>query len=357
MGSSILNYLKIIFNNSISPKYYINVFLTFIIIVLLSPFQLIDKLVFLFTVTKKNEDPVFIIGHWRSGTTFLHNLLCQDKSYGYFNTYNSLFINNIYSSFLFKTLMKIIMPKSRPSDGMKLDVDLPQEDEFALSNYTTLSHYLFFFFPNKYKKFYLENIRFNNNRSLKWINDYHTIIQRIYEYTNKSKIIIKNPSNTARIKYLVKKYPNAKFIHIYRNPIFVYLSTYKFFYELFPSVNLQKIGENRLKELVIYNYREMYKDYFKQKKLIRKENLIEIPFEEFRSSSLKHVKKIYQKFNIEGYLNNEDSFKKYIDNQKSHKMNTYKIEKDLLKRIKNEFKQSLKEMNYSTTPNNLNIIS
>ena len=61
--------------------------------------------------------------------------------------------------------------------------------------------------------------------------------------------------------------------------------------------------------------------------------------------------------NIEGYLNNEDSFKKYIDNQKSHKMNTYKIEKDLLKRIKNEFKQSLKEMNYSTTPNNLNIIN
>ena len=186
------------------------------------------------------------------------------------------------------------MPKSRPSDGMKLDVDLPQEDEFALSNYTTLSHYLFFFFPNEYKKFYSENIRFDNNRSLNWINDYHTIIQRIYGYTNKSKIIIKNPSNTARIKYLVKKYPNAKFIHIYRNPIFVYLSTYKFFYELFPSVNLQEIGENKLKELVIYNYREMYKDYFIQKKLIRKENLIEIPFEDFRWSPLRYVKRIYQ---------------------------------------------------------------
>ena len=46
------------------------------------------------------------------------------------------------------------------------------------------------------------------------------------------------------------------------------------------------------------NTNEMYKDYFKQKKLIRKENLIEIPFEEFRSSSLKHVKKIYQKFKL-----------------------------------------------------------
>ena len=122
-------------------------------------------------------------------------------------------------------------------------------------------------------------------------------------------------------------------------------------------MNLQEIGENKLKELVIYNYREMYKDYFIQKKLIRKENLIEIPFEDFRSSPLRHVKRIYHKFNIEGYLNSENSFKKYIDNQKSHKMNSYKIEKDLLKRIKKEFKQSLKEMNYSTIPNNLNIIS
>ena len=122
-------------------------------------------------------------------------------------------------------------------------------------------------------------------------------------------------------------------------------------------MNLQEIGENKLKELVIYNYREMYKDYFIQKKLIRKENLIEMSFEDFRSSPLRHVKRIYQKFNIEGYLNAEDSFKKYIDNQKSHKMNSYKIEKDLLKRIKNEFKQSLKEMNYSNTPNNLNILS
>ena len=31
----------------------------------------------------------------------------------------------------------------------------------------------------------------------------------------------------------------------------------------------------------------------------------------------------------------EDSFKKYTDNQKSHKMNTYNIEKDLLNKMRN----------------------
>ena len=45
------------------------------------------------------------------------------------------------------------MPKNRPSDGVKLGVDLPQEDEFALTNYTILSHYLFFFFLTTTKKY------------------------------------------------------------------------------------------------------------------------------------------------------------------------------------------------------------
>ena len=190
------------------------------------------------------------------------------------------------------------MPKNRASDGMKLDVDLPQEDEFALSNYSILSHYLFFFFPNNFRKFYKQNIRFVNNNSNQWLNDYSEVIEKIYTYTNKRKIIIKNPSNTARIKYLIKKYPNAKFIHIHRNPIFVYLSTYKFFFELFPSVNLQKMSKKKLEELVFYNYREMYNDYFNQVKLIKKENLIEIPFEEFRIKPMKYLEKIYLRFNL-----------------------------------------------------------
>ena len=42
--------------------------------------------------------------------------------------------------------MHLVMPKERPSDGMKLDVDLPQEDEFAVSNFNDSAHYLFFLF-------------------------------------------------------------------------------------------------------------------------------------------------------------------------------------------------------------------
>ena len=355
MGSSVLNYIKVILSNKVDIKFYLHVFLTFLVVLLISPFQLIDKIIFFFKRNnQKKSDPIFIVGHWRSGTTLLHNLLSLNKNIGFINTYNSLFINNIYTSFLFKTLMKITMPKERPSDKIKLDVDLPQEDEFAVSNYVNISHYNFFFFPNDYKKFYSEAIRFKNDKSSKWLNAYYKLLERIYLYTNKSQIIIKNPSNTPRIKYLIKKYPNAKFIHIYRNPVYVYLSTYKFFSELFPSVNLQNIDDKLLHELIIYNYREMYKDYYDQKNLIPKENLIEIKFEDFKNDSLSYLKKIHKKIDLKLSKQLFSEYISYLDSQKSHKMNTYKIDKSILDEIKKEYSNSFNKMKYDI-PKNLEI--
>ena len=168
--------------------------------------------------------------------------------------------------------------------------------------------------------------------------------------------MIKNPSNTSRIKYLLKQYPNAKFIHIYRNPVFVYLSTFKFFSELFPSVNLQNFNKDKLVKLVIYNYREMYKDYYKNKDIIPKNNLIEFGFEDFKKDPLAQIERVYENFDLDGLEMNWDAFKKYIKSQEGHKINQYKIKKELLKSIKKEFKQSFKEMNYKI-PKNLKIIS
>ena len=356
MGSSILNYIKIILSNKVDIKFYLHVFLTFIVVLLVSPFQLIDRFIFFFKRNnQKKRDPIFIIGHWRSGTTLLHNLLSLNKNVGFFNTYNSLFINNIYSSFLFKTLMRVTMPKERPSDNIKLDVDLPQEDEFAVSNYLDNSHYNFFFFPNNYKKFYSEAISFNNNKSSRWLKAYSQLLNRISLYTNKPQIIVKNPSNTARIKYLLEKYPNAKFIHIYRNPVFVYLSTYKFFSELFPSVNLQNIDDKLLHDLIIYNYREIYKDYYDQKHLIPKENLIEIKFEDFKKDSLSFLNKIHKRFDLKLSQELLSQYISYLESQKSHKMNTYKIKKDTLSHIEKEFHTSFEKMKYEI-PKNLDII-
>ena len=58
MGSSILNYIKVILSNKVDIKFYLHVFLTFLVVLLISPFQLIDKIIFFF---KRNNQKKVIL--------------------------------------------------------------------------------------------------------------------------------------------------------------------------------------------------------------------------------------------------------------------------------------------------------
>ena len=78
--------------------------------------------------TKLPDDPIFIIGHPRTGTTLLHNLLSSDDSNFY---YCNTFCAGFPSCFLWfedigKYLFSSIIEKTRPMDSMPLHFDLPQ---------------------------------------------------------------------------------------------------------------------------------------------------------------------------------------------------------------------------------------
>lgn len=91
-----------------------------------------------------DHDPVFILGHWRSGTTFVHNIFAQDDNFCYTTTYQTVFPHlMMFGQPFFKKTMGWLMPNKRPTDNMELAPDLPQEEEFALSNMMPYSFYDF----------------------------------------------------------------------------------------------------------------------------------------------------------------------------------------------------------------------
>ena len=86
--------------------------------------------------------PVFIIGHWRSGTTYVHNIFTQDPQFGYCTTYQTVFPHlMLWGRPFFRGAVKLFIPNERATDKMELGVDIPQEEEVALSNMTAISHY------------------------------------------------------------------------------------------------------------------------------------------------------------------------------------------------------------------------
>ena len=98
--------------------------------------------------------PVFVLGHYRSGTTLLHNLLAVDQSFAF----QTMFRNyNPHTFRVFEPLATLLvarlLPRRRIIDGMAWGADWPQEDELALLMLSGMSPYLGFIFSRRAERY------------------------------------------------------------------------------------------------------------------------------------------------------------------------------------------------------------
>jgi hypothetical protein len=240
--------------------------------------------------------PVFIIGHWRSGTTYLHNLLCGDHQFGYCTTYQTVFPHlMLYGSGLFKRLARLCMPASRPADHLALSVNQPQEEEFALSNMTHAAFYHFWIFPRRfdyYRDRYLFFDTATDAEVAEFRNALRTLIHICLHCQGKSRFLSKNPPHIARIPLLLSMFPDAKFIYIHRREQDVIRSTKNFFRQTLSALTLQNFSENELDCQIVNTYHALIDRYKKDRSLIDKSNLCEISFEDLiadKDSTLDYI--------------------------------------------------------------------
>ena len=93
------------------------------------------------------HSPLFILGHWRSGTTHLHNLLSLDNEFSSPNVYQCLFPNHFIYSQVGAVALKFLAPETRPMDNVVFSSRSPHEEEFALAALSLVSPYLRVIFP------------------------------------------------------------------------------------------------------------------------------------------------------------------------------------------------------------------
>jgi hypothetical protein len=346
--------------NHVRPKHYIKVVFSGLLLTICSAFHWIDRLTFRKAVNKFvfKESPLFIIGHWRSGTTYLHNIVTRDPASGYSTTYQSVFPNNLKSKLVFKTFMRIFMPAKRPGDNMKMSVNLPQEDEYGLSNMTHQSFYHFFYFPSSYRSLYKKYIRFESlseDEIADWKLKYKRMVIKALINTSGSRAILKNPVNTGRMLRLLEIFPEANFVFIVRNPMIVYLSTKKFFRQWFPLLNLEDFPLEDISNLVLDVYVKLIEDYLSDKKSVNSKRIIEVRFETLLENPIEEIKRIYDTFGYKRFQELKPGFQEYLDTINSFKSDSYTMEKQELDRVLDHVGFAMKHWNYAL-PENLTII-
>ncbi len=296
------------------------------------------------------KPPVFIIGHWRSGTTFLHNLLTGMSDAAYPTTFQTVFPNNLFAfKGIIKWFMQIFLPKQRPVDEVKMDSSNPQEEEIAFGNAFFFSYYYWFYFPKEYDKIaerflFVEHI--TEDEKKQFTKHYIRFIKRTMINTGGSRYISKNPPNTARIPILLTMFPDAKFIYLSRDPYETLVSTFRFCKAFVKTLQLQEVSDDDLWHIVMSTYRSLIERYQNYKTLIPEDQLIELEYTELIKDPVYTLHRIFDRFFPELAAEKEKIIQN-IPSHSHHKTNTYHFDTGFLKQINDEMGSLILKQGYS----------
>lgn len=296
------------------------------------------------------EDPIFIIGHWRSGTTHLHNVISQDPKLGYLSTLQAVFptcsvtLNN--NRFL-KGKVAGLIPEKRMMDNVKMGLDYPQEEEFSISCMTTSSHHCNHF-PSTILESFDKYVLFNTSEKDKerWKAAYLEVIKKASYMAKGKRLVLKNPYNTARIKVLLELFPNAKFVHIYRNPYNIYVSSLHDFVKEAEEMALQDFSEKDFADLCFQLYEKLMGAYWESKDLVPKGNLTEVAYEDLETNPLGEVQRIYDELGLAKDGDAMQTITAYLDSIKGYKKNKYTYSEKLVREISKRWSFAIQRMKY-----------
>lgn len=304
------------------------------------------------------NDPIFVIGHWRSGTTYLQNILSRDPQFGWCDPVSTTTLS--ISHILRKPLTHIqrsALKTARPMDNMEYKIDLPIEDTFALATVSPYSIIHMIAFPVHYKNYipgaFVSDLTVE--QQAKWKKTYAYIINKLTWFYCGKQLILKSPDNTAHIPQLLELYPDAKFVNIHRDPYTTVMSTIHMFKKQMEIIRLSPLPEGDLdiilEDTIVYIFKRMYTELFELEEKIS-DNMITISYMELSSSPYKCLEKIYRELDIPNYEEALPHIKKYIDSQKNYVKNRFTINPRLRDKINSELGFYFKHYGYEMETEN-----
>jgi hypothetical protein len=296
------------------------------------------------------QPPLFLLGHWRQGTTHLHNLVTVDDRFAFPNNYQVFFPHAFLTTeALSARAIGFFLPKRRPMDNIEWNMRSPQEDEFALGVTSLMSPYFGWMFSRRREHYdrYLTFRDVPEAEIKRWKEAFVWFLKKL-SWKYKRPLVLKSPTHTCRIRLLLEMFPDAKFVHIHRNPYAVFPSSKRTLQVCFQMNRLQDPRLNELDDQVFLTYRELHDVFFAERNLIPKERFHEMSFEKLEEDPIGEMKRMYRALSLPDFSHVEPALRKYVDSIAGYKKNEFPdLSEDLRERIATEWRRCFDEWGYA----------
>jgi hypothetical protein len=296
--------------------------------ILIEPLRWIELLFF---ERKVNEHkirlhPVFILGHYRSGTTFLQRLLMQDSRLGYMSIFQSV-LPEILLSFE-GVLTRVgdvvvrLFPVKNPFHRIPFTWNFPGEDDVGMTALlSTRGVQWGLLFPDRndhYMKKYIIFKQSSGDEKEQWKNEYSYLLKKLSLRNKGKRLVLKSTPNTARIKELLELFPDARFIFIHRNPLEVYASTKRLWNIILDKYVLGACVFSEIPQKIMNNYSQVMDRYLQQRQMIPAGRLVEVAYQDLVEEPLITMQKIYEQVSMDGFYECKNKMQAFATDQQHY---------------------------------------
>jgi omega-hydroxy-beta-dihydromenaquinone-9 sulfotransferase len=312
-----------------------------------------DRLFFSHRVrtAKLKQPPLLVLGHWRSGTTLLHELLMLDSRHTCPNTYQCFAPHHfLWTEWFLPSMIRWMLPSKRPMDAMSAGWDRPQEDEFALVNMGVRSPYLAWAFPNHgpVADEYLDLRTLSAADRENWKRTWREFVQRLALLGDR-RIVLKSPTHTARVKTILEVFPDAKFIHIVRDPLVLFPSTVRLWKSLSEVQGFQIPRDDAawIERHVLDTFVRMYECFEQDRELVPADRIIDVRYEELIADPVGKMREVYQQLNLGDFSKVEPAIAEYFRKSRDYKTNKYSLPPEVADRVRGRWAPYFQRYGYN----------
>jgi omega-hydroxy-beta-dihydromenaquinone-9 sulfotransferase len=290
--------------------------------------------------------PIFVLGFWRSGTTFLHELLACDPQFGFPSTYACL---NASQFLLTESFIRKQAPVDslRPMDNMHYSWASPQEDEFALLCLGAPSPYEALLLPSLTRDLNsLLDLRARSARDqATWAATLELFLKMLTAQQRKV-MILKSPTHGFRLPALQKLFPGARYVVIERNPYEVYSSNIKLWRTMFGSYSLETFSDQLIEDFVLGAYVLHEKILAEGTANLGRGFATSVRYETLVANPTEEIDRIYKELQLGNLESGRAQREEYVKRVAGHNRNRFELSSAQKARIDQQWGALIEERGY-----------
>ena len=339
-------------SGGVNRKYWGKLAKVLAISAMFAPLRVVERLVYSRSRMARiriDEAPLYIQGFARSGTTHLLNLLAQDPQFATVSTFQAMAAPVFLTGRgWLERLIASRIPTTRPMDNMAVSLSLPQEEDVALANSSHHSPAHLLSFPSRSQDFLekYSTMRLTNDEMRQWEFAYLDVLRRASFASGSKRLLLKSPANLGRTAVLLRLFPDAKFVHIVRNPYVVYQSMTHMYKTMLSICQMDDANPDDVAAITRDSYVWMMTQYMSDRELIPHGHLAEIRYEDLERDPLTQLARVYSELDLQDWEKAKESIETYLESVAEYRKNTYEIDSSTIDLVNRDWGFAIDEWGY-----------